>query len=92
LTIYKFATTPMSEPVTQGIYRYSRHPIYVAILLIYLSVGIASTSWIFLLAVIIWAILVNVSATDEERYCLEKYGEAYREYMNRAPRWIGIPK
>jgi protein-S-isoprenylcysteine O-methyltransferase Ste14 len=87
-----FATTPTAEPVTRGVYSYSRHPIYVAILLIYLSVGIASASWIFLLAVIIWAVLVNISATDEERYCLEKYGEAYHDYMNRTPRWVGIPK
>jgi len=88
----KFATTQTSIPVTKGIYRYSRHPIYIAILLIYLSVGIASASWIFLLVVIIWAILVNVSATDEERYCLKKYGDVYREYMKRTPRWVGLPK
>ena len=89
---FNFTATPMNEPVTKGIYRYSRHPGYVAMLLTYLSVGIASASWIFLLAVIIWAVLVNFSAIDEERYCLEKYGEAYRDYMNRTPRWIGIPK
>jgi protein-S-isoprenylcysteine O-methyltransferase Ste14 len=87
-----FATTPMNKPVTTGVYHYSRHPIYAALFLIYLSVGIASASWIFLLAAIVWAVLVNLSATDEERYCLEKYGDAYREYMNRTPRWIGIPK
>ncbi|HEY78164.1 MAG TPA: isoprenylcysteine carboxylmethyltransferase family protein [Dehalococcoidia bacterium] len=87
-----FATTPMAEPVIKGVYSYSRHPIYIAILLIYLSVGIASASWIFLLVVIIWAVLVSVSATDEERYCLKKYGEAYHDYMNRTPRWVGIPK
>jgi len=28
----------------------------------------------------------------EERFYLKKYGDAYREYMNRTPRWIGIPK
>ena len=89
---FNFAATPMNKPVTKGIYRYSRHPIYVAILLTYLSVGMASVSWIFLLAVIIWAVLVSFSAIDEERYCLEKYGEAYRDYMNRTPRWIGVPK
>jgi protein-S-isoprenylcysteine O-methyltransferase Ste14 len=89
---FNFAATPMNKPVTKGIYRYSRHPGYVAMLLTYLSVGIASASWIFLLAVIIWVVLVNFSATDEEHYCLEKYGEAYRDYMNRTPRWIGLPK
>jgi len=87
-----FATTPMNEPVTRGVYRYSRHPIYVALFLIYLSVGIASTSWVFLLLTVLLAVEVSLSVTDEERYCLEKYSDAYREYMDRTPRWIGIPK
>ena len=87
-----FATTSMTEPVTQGIYRYSRHPIYVAIVLIYLSVGIASVSWVFICVSVIWSVLICISAVGEERYCLEKFGLAYREYMNTTPRWIGIPK
>jgi protein-S-isoprenylcysteine O-methyltransferase Ste14 len=28
----------------------------------------------------------------EEAQCLWHYGAAYREYKNRTPRWIGIPK
>jgi protein-S-isoprenylcysteine O-methyltransferase Ste14 len=28
----------------------------------------------------------------EEPFLIEKYGDTYREYMNRTPRWIGIPK
>jgi len=28
----------------------------------------------------------------EEAECLGHYGAAYREYMNRTPRWIGIPE
>lgn len=88
---YNFAATPVNKPVTKGMYRYSRHPLYVGMLLIYLSVGIATASWIVLLSVVIWAVLLNFSAIDEERYCLERYGEAYRDYMNRTPRWIGIP-
>jgi len=28
----------------------------------------------------------------EEAFTLGHYGKAYREYMNRTPRWIGIPK
>ena len=87
-----FATTPMNEPVTGGAYRYSRHPGYAALVLIYFSVSIASASWIFLLVTIMWAVLLSISVKDEERYCLERYGLAYREYINRTPRWIGIPK
>ena len=87
-----FATTSMDEPITRGAYRYSRHPGYVSLILIYFSVSIASASWVFLLVTIMWAVLLSISVKDEERYCLERYGLAYREYMSGTPRWIGIPK
>ena len=87
-----FIMTPMNQPVTRGAYRYSRHPIYVSLFVIYLSVSIASVSWVFLLFTVLVAVEVSLSVIDEERYCLGKYGDAYRKYMRRTPRWIGIPK
>ncbi len=87
-----FAKTPMDIPVTKGIYHYSRHPMYLASLLIYLSVGIASASWLFLLVFVVQSVSIVISAVEEERYCLEKYGEAYREYIDKTPRWLGLPK
>jgi protein-S-isoprenylcysteine O-methyltransferase Ste14 len=87
-----FATTPMDVPVTRGIYHYSRHPLYLASLLIYLSVGIASASWVFLLFFVVQSVFIRIAAVGEERYCLEKYGEAYREYIDKTPRWLGLPK
>jgi protein-S-isoprenylcysteine O-methyltransferase Ste14 len=87
-----FITTPIEEPVTKGIYRYSRHPMYLSMLLIYFSVGIASASWIFLLVSITWLVLIRLGVDDEEHYCIDKYGDAYRAYMDKTPRWIGIPK
>jgi len=87
-----FATTPINKPITTGMYRYSRHPSYLALLLIYISVGIASASWIFLLVFIVQLVSMSIAAVEEERFCLEKYGDSYREYMNSTPRWIGIPK
>jgi len=87
-----FAVAPMNEPITRGMYRYSRHPLYLASLLIYLSVGIASASWVFLLFLIVQLVSISIAAVEEERFCLEKYGESYQEYMTRTQRWIGIPK
>ena len=87
-----FATTPMNVPVTRGVYRYSRHPLYLASLLIYLSISIASASWVFLLILIVQLVSISIAAVGEERYCLDKYGDAYREYMSKTPRWIGIPR
>ncbi len=88
-----WATTPLDEPITKGLYRYSRHPIYFAVFLQYIGVGIASASWLFLLLLMVSIILsFFAQIIPEERFCLEKYGDAYRDYMNRTPRWIGIPK
>jgi steroid 5-alpha reductase family enzyme len=87
-----FLTTPLDKPVIKGIYRYSRHPMYVIAFPMYLGVGIASASWIILLLSVIDIILPHLFVEAEERYCLERYGDTYREYMDRTPRWIGIPK
>jgi len=94
IVLVDWANTPAGEPVTRGIYRYSRHPMYVTMILLLLGVSIMSASWIFLL----FAIISGVGVTRpyfvkiEEAQCLGHYGAAYREYMNGTPRWIGIPK
>jgi protein-S-isoprenylcysteine O-methyltransferase Ste14 len=91
--ILSFATTPVDrEPIAKGLYRYSRHPMYITQLVMFVGVGIASASWVFLLFSIIYTIISCIGAAPEERSCLEKYGDTYREYMNRTPRWIGMPK
>ena len=41
---------------------------------------------------ILFLILGNIVVNSEERYCKEKYGDTYKEYLNTVPRWIGIPK
>jgi protein-S-isoprenylcysteine O-methyltransferase Ste14 len=85
-------TTSADKPFTKGPYRYSRHPFYVAATLIFISIAIASVSWVFLLLTVIMQIFHMIYAPAEEQYCLKKYGEDYVEYMKRTPRWIGLPK
>ncbi len=87
-----FATAPHDKPITSGLYRYSRHPMYLAMFLIYIGTSLASASWLFFLFTIATVAPIRQESILEERYCLEKYGNAYREYMNKTPRWIGIPK
>ena len=90
--VINFFTTPIDGAVTKGIYGYSRHPLYLSNLLALIGIAIAAASWIILLAAIIFLISANIVAISEERYCKEKYGDIYKEYLNRTPRWIGIPK
>jgi protein-S-isoprenylcysteine O-methyltransferase Ste14 len=86
------ATTPHGQPFTGVAYRYSRHPMAFWGSIMHLGISIASASWLFLLLSVITAILAHFSVIAEERGCLEYYGDAYRKYMDKTPRWIGIPK
>jgi len=92
VAMINFATTSWDKPITKGLYRYSRHPIYIALALFSLGVSIASASWLFLLLSIIFTILNILRTIPEERFYLNKYGDAYRNYKNKTPRWIEIPK
>jgi len=92
LVLVDWTNTTDGKVVSSGIYRYSRHPMYVTEVLLLLGASIASASWFFL----VFPIIVGVGAVYfiklEEAQCIGHYGKAYREYMNSTPRWIGIPK
>jgi protein-S-isoprenylcysteine O-methyltransferase Ste14 len=87
------ATAPLDKPITTGVYRISRNPEYFSGFLQYLGIGISGLSWVFILCAVAWIISFHIEVVQsEEPSLIEKYGDAYKEYMNRAPRWIGIPK
>jgi protein-S-isoprenylcysteine O-methyltransferase Ste14 len=92
LVVVNWANTPTGKPVTKGIYRYSRHPMYVTEVLLLFGVSIASASWVFLLFPIVIGVGAVYFIKIEEAYTIGHYGKAYSEYMNRTPKWIGIPK
>lgn len=92
IAMLDFFTTAVDKPVTKGVYRFSRNPAYFGMFLIFGGIGIACVSWVFLLLTAVFIILFHIGVVSEERSCLQKYGNAYREYMNSIPRWIGIPK
>jgi protein-S-isoprenylcysteine O-methyltransferase Ste14 len=90
--IVNIATTPLGQPFTQGMYHYSRHPMFFSGPITFVGVSVASASWIFLLLSVVIIVLQTSLAIAEERGCLETYGDEYQEYLKRTPRWIGIPK
>jgi protein-S-isoprenylcysteine O-methyltransferase Ste14 len=91
--LLNFATTPVNELVTRGVYGISRNPGYLGLVLVNISIGIACLSWVFLLvATVNFLLLRYYVVVVEEPFLIEKYGDTYKEYMNRTPRWIGTPK
>ncbi|HEY55085.1 MAG TPA: isoprenylcysteine carboxylmethyltransferase family protein [Dehalococcoidia bacterium] len=87
-----FAAAPAEKPATKGAYYFSRHPLYLSMFIIYIGTGIACASWLFILLGIANIFWIRTEVIAEERYCLKKYGDSYRKYMNKTPRWIGVPK
>ena len=85
--ILNFASTPSDIPVVNGVYRYSRHPIQLLGIVMWIGVGIATTSWVILLACGIQLILSRPFLIAQERFCLDTYGESYKEYMQKTPRY-----
>jgi len=92
MSIINFANTPVDKPVTCGIYRVSRHPVYFSGFLVNLSIAIAAFSWIILIFAILWIVFFHIAVPAEESYLIGLYGDAYRDYLNRTPKWLGLPK
>jgi len=87
-----FVAVPADQLITKGAYRFSRHPMYLATFFICLGSGIAAVSWLLILVSVIMALCFHQEALIEERHCLSKYGNAYQQYANATPRWIGVPR
>ena len=92
LTMRDFATTPMDKPVTKGVYRYSRNPMFIGYFLVYAGIAIACVSWVYILLTIIFILIVIYLSPIEEAITLEHYGKSYEEYIKRTPKWIGTAK
>jgi protein-S-isoprenylcysteine O-methyltransferase Ste14 len=92
IATYNFIAAASDQPIKNGVYKFSRHPMYLATSLICLGSGIASVSIVFLTLSIIMILCFYKEALLEEMYCLNKYGDSYKEYISKVPRWIGIRK
>jgi protein-S-isoprenylcysteine O-methyltransferase Ste14 len=74
--------------ITAGIYAHLRNPMYVGLLLFMLGIAIALASdWVLLMFVPTALILHYGVVLREERYLEAKFGEDYRRYKARVPRW-----
>jgi protein-S-isoprenylcysteine O-methyltransferase Ste14 len=86
LIIYR--RTPLDQPVVDGPYRYSRHPQVVGLMLTFLGCCLAVGSWLLVMAWVVLAVINHLRTVAEERLCLVQYGDSYRAYMDRVPRYF----
>jgi protein-S-isoprenylcysteine O-methyltransferase Ste14 len=92
VAIVNIAHTPLGQPFTTGLYRYSRHPMMVWGCVGLIGAAIAAASWLLLLLVVIAQAAYLLGLDAEERHCLTTYGDAYRTYLERTPKHLGLPR
>ena len=80
---------PTTAIVTDGSFRYTRNPIYVALTLLYVGIAlIINALWVLLLTVPVLVVMQLGVVAREERYLERKFGDEYLRYKARVHRWI----
>jgi protein-S-isoprenylcysteine O-methyltransferase Ste14 len=80
---------PTRALVTTGPYRFSRNPLYLALLLVVLGFAVTRNSvWLALATVALLPLLHFGVIRREERYLQAKFGAEYNEYRARVRRWL----
>jgi protein-S-isoprenylcysteine O-methyltransferase Ste14 len=73
-----------------GLYAFSRHPMYLSEQVLMFGWVVFYGSLAVLMASVLWLAFFNFYAMPQEERTLEShFGEAYREYKQKVPRWFG---
>ncbi|MBU7016827.1 MAG: hypothetical protein HXS44_04915 [Theionarchaea archaeon] len=73
---------------TKGLYKITRHPMYMSFFVIHIGIILATLSLSYFILIIIYQISTHWILIAEERSCLEM-NEAYRDYMEGVHRYFG---
>lgn len=89
-TVHPGAPAHASVLVTDRIYRYTRNPMYLALT----GALVTNAAWLGSVRTVLpipafTAAVTAFQVLPEERALAERFGEAYEEYRNRVPRWLG---
>ncbi|QLP98216.1 MAG: isoprenylcysteine carboxylmethyltransferase family protein [Rhodoblastus sp.] len=82
-------TSPTTAIVETGIFRFSRNPMYLAMTLALIGLGVAlSQPWFWAAALIAARLVTRFAIEREEAYLTRKFGAAYLAYSARVRRWL----
>jgi len=82
-------TSPTSAIVESGVYRFTRNPMYLAMTLALVGLGLAlSSPWFWLVAPAAVRLVTLLAIEREEAYLTRKFGAAYLAYKSRVRRWL----
>jgi protein-S-isoprenylcysteine O-methyltransferase Ste14 len=84
--LYGFEKT--SSIVSTGAFRYIRHPMYTALMLLAWGAFLKQFTWLTLALVLAATVLLFLTALRDEKECIAHFGDDYRAYMRGTRRFI----
>jgi len=72
--------------VDSGIYAIVRHPQYLAGILLNVALTLITPHWLVTILGMAAALVTALGTYDEEKKCIDKFGQPYMEYMQKVPR------
>jgi protein-S-isoprenylcysteine O-methyltransferase Ste14 len=77
-----------SQLVTQGVFRYIRHPMYTALLYLAWGAYLKDMSLASTVLVGVASMALVITALRDEAECLQHFGAPYRAYMKASKRFV----
>ena len=78
-----------SSLVTGGVFRYTRNPMYLSLLLYLLGWAVYLSSWLALLFLPVFVLYINrFQIAPEERALSALFGQEFAAYQGRVRRWL----
>lgn len=78
--------------VSHGLFRFSRNPIFVGMMLVGLAAAMVSGTWWSWAALALFVASCAVQVRIEEVHLEASFGEAYHAFRREVPRWLGLAR
>jgi len=88
VSVIQFAKPDNHGLNLMGLYKISRNPMYVSFFLYFSGCCLVTSSLVLLIVLIVFQISVHFLIISEERWCIEKFGDPYLDYMKKVRRYI----
>ncbi|VAW10646.1 hypothetical protein MNBD_ALPHA09-1940 [hydrothermal vent metagenome] len=80
---------PTTAIVTDGLFSWSRNPVYLAMVAVTIGVGLALDNfWVLAMLILVLPVMHHGVIIREERYLTDKFGGDYTRYKNTVRRWL----
>ena len=88
VAIINYRDAPLDQPITNGVYKYSRNPQVLSIFILFLGMALVIGSWLNIILLAISVITSHFSILGEEYSLEQQYGEDYLDFKRQVPRYF----